>query len=106
MRQAVSRGLWAAVFLLLPSAVFAETTTYYDCMNEDGSMSYRVFPCSEGQEEIRRQKNSLSDLKEGEDDDAEPANQPARLISPPEASARQNFAAGEAANTVSLWKNS
>lgn len=45
-----------AASVLLPLSSSAEELTYYDCMNADGSMAYRVTPCNDEQQEIRRQK--------------------------------------------------
>lgn len=48
--------LLCAIFLSLPLILHAEEMTYFDCVNPDGTMSYRVVPCNKEQQEIRRQK--------------------------------------------------
>jgi TPR repeat protein len=102
MKQAISRVILAATALFFPLAAFSETLTYYDCRNADGSMSYRIFPCNKGQQEIRRQKNTLDETAPLQDIQAEPETmQPTRAISTPEFRqadrAQRDFAVGEAA---------
>lgn len=109
MKQAILRVILTAIVLFSPLAAFSEAVIYYDCRNEDGSMSYRIFPCSKGQQEIRRQKNTLGEVIVPQDIHAQPAitSQPARVISmhglQAVDSAQQDFAAGDAASKLEKY---
>ena len=62
LETTISRIVAAFLFFFLPLVAFAETVTYYDCMNGDGSMVYRIDPCSKGQHEVRRLKVDPNNL--------------------------------------------
>lgn len=111
MKRAIFlQGILAVACLFFALSAFAETTIFYDCRNDDGSMSYRIFPCHKGQQEIRRQKNSLSEIPPDPDILAKPSAtvQPARLMPTFESQATDNlqhdFVSGEAAYKLGKYE--
>lgn len=46
--------LLAALSPFTQMASAADIVTYHDCKNQDGSMSYRIYPCDKGQSEVRK----------------------------------------------------
>lgn len=52
--------------LILSQTAYAGGVTYYDCMNQDGSMSYRIYRCDKGQSEVRKFDVDLDELARSE----------------------------------------
>lgn len=53
----------ATVLLILPQIAFAaDMVTYHDCKNQDGSMSYRIYPCDKEQSEAHKFDVDLDEL--------------------------------------------
>lgn len=100
MKHTILGNMIAAMVLCPPLAACAESLTYYDCMNADGSMSYRVLPCNKGQQEMRRQKDSLRASEAPLNVDMPPAavnGAESENPVPEPDGAQQDFAAGEIA---------
>lgn len=51
-----------AVLLTLSQIAFAGGVTYYDCKNQDDSMSYRIYRCDKNQSEVRKFGVNLDEL--------------------------------------------
>jgi len=62
MKPSLLRAILLATALFIPHAAFAKKVSYYDCRNPDGSMSYRIYACDAGQQQISRQ-NKLGELR-------------------------------------------
>lgn len=53
----------ATALLTLSQMAFAtDMVIYHDCKNQDGSMSYRIYPCDKGQSEVRKFDVDLDEL--------------------------------------------
>ncbi|MDX8400852.1 MAG: tetratricopeptide repeat protein [Gallionellaceae bacterium] len=92
MKPNLLRAILLATALFIPHAAFAKKVTYYDCRNPDGSMSYRIYACGAGQQQISRQ-NRLGELRPPKYVNSKPPA--ARAAST--ANAKRAFVAGKAA---------
>jgi clan AA aspartic protease (TIGR02281 family) len=63
MKKLILGAASVAILGFLPQTAFA--VTYYDCVKEDGSISYRVEPCLKGEKESRRFQVNLDDFDSG-----------------------------------------
>lgn len=54
MKQANWVALFAVLLTLSPASFAGGLVTYFDCKNQDGTMSYRIFPCDKNQTEVQK----------------------------------------------------